>query len=164
MEKSDTKVPEGVIIELAGMPSEGKKISGELPSSLLDIADESFFKIGRVFYYNLTVQTVPGELIVMGRLGLDVEYVCSMCSERFEMRVEENAFSAVCEIKAGDESVDLTADVREAILLAFSAYPVCKPDCKGICVQCGKNLNEGSCGCKASETDDRWGKLDILKK
>ena len=32
---------------------------------------------------------------------------------------------------------------------------LCKPDCKGICKVCGKNLNEGDCGCDQFVPDPR---------
>ncbi len=62
---------------------------------------------------------------------------------------------------AGRDSVDLTEDIREAIILAFPGYPVCRPDCKGLCSRCGKNLNRGACGCAPPE-DNRWVALENL--
>lgn len=59
----------------------------------------------------------------------------------------------------GRECVDLTADIREAMILAFPAYPVCSPECKGLCATCGVNLNKAACRC-APPDDNRWGVLD----
>ena len=52
---------------------------------------------------------------------------------------------------------------REVLYLGSAIVfpPLCKPDCKGLCPQCGKNLNEGKCGCSARQVDPR---LEILKK
>ena len=44
--------------------------------------------------------------------------------------------------------LDLTALVREDLLLALPAKFLCREDCKGLCPICGKNLNDGSCSCK----------------
>ena len=38
--------------------------------------------------------------------------------------------------------------VREDIFLALPTKFLCREDCKGLCPQCGKNLNDGSCSCK----------------
>lgn len=38
-------------------------------------------------------------------------------------------------------------ELREAILLELPTLPVCKPDCKGLCPQCGVNLNLEQCNC-----------------
>ena len=36
---------------------------------------------------------------------------------------------------------------------------LCRPDCRGLCAQCGADLNEGSCGCEAEATDPRLSAL-----
>jgi uncharacterized metal-binding protein YceD (DUF177 family) len=59
------------------------------------------------------------------------------------------------------ESVDLTEDIRESMILAFPHYPVCNPECKGLCPQCGVNLNNAPCSCQPP-ADDRWAGLDGL--
>lgn len=51
--------------------------------------------------------------------------------------------------------IDVTAAVREELLLAAPRYVVCREDCKGLCAQCGKDLNAGPCGC-APATEARW--------
>lgn len=59
------------------------------------------------------------------------------------------------------DSVDLTDDMREAIILAFPRYPVCRPECRGLCGRCGKNLNIEACTCTPLD-DNRWTALDKL--
>jgi uncharacterized metal-binding protein YceD (DUF177 family) len=41
--------------------------------------------------------------------------------------------------------LDLDEQLREAALLARPMAPLCRPDCKGLCTQCGADLNEGPC-------------------
>ena len=47
------------------------------------------------------------------------------------------------------EHIDLVAPVFEQIHLGLPAYPHCSPECKGLCAQCGANLNNGACACAA---------------
>ncbi|MBQ9406142.1 MAG: DUF177 domain-containing protein, partial [Desulfovibrio sp.] len=66
------------------------------------------------------------------------------------------------------QPIDLTEEVREDILLSFPQSFHCSEDCKGICPTCGKNLNEGPCGCGKQADDDAkennpWSVLDNLK-
>lgn len=42
-------------------------------------------------------------------------------------------------------------DIQELILIELPDYPHCREDCKGLCVQCGKDLNIGSCSCNTRE-------------
>jgi uncharacterized protein len=43
--------------------------------------------------------------------------------------------------------IDLGPDIREAIIFDYPIKPLCSPGCKGLCLKCGKNLNEGKCSC-----------------
>ncbi len=59
--------------------------------------------------------------------------------------------------------IDLDPVVREQLLLALPAYPVCKDDCKGLCPVCGANLNDRECGCDRHVPDPRWAGLRNVK-
>ena len=54
-----------------------------------------------------------------------------------------------------DYQLDLYEVCFSEILLALPMKHLCNEDCKGICSQCGKNLNEGPCGCKTKSVDPR---------
>lgn len=44
-------------------------------------------------------------------------------------------------------------ELREAIMLELPTLPLCREDCKGLCAQCGADLNEGPCSCDTSDQD-----------
>lgn len=69
---------------------------------------------------------------------------CARCLERYEMDVRP--FFDV-ETPTTEEYLDVDDDIRQNLLLALPAKPLCSPSCKGLCVVCGKNLNKGACGC-----------------
>ena len=48
-------------------------------------------------------------------------------------------------------------------MLALPPNPLCRPDCKGLCPECGANLNEGMCACSRDEGDPRMAVLRGLK-
>ncbi|MGH7528802.1 MAG: YceD family protein [Gemmatimonadales bacterium] len=58
--------------------------------------------------------------------------------------------------------IDLGPAVREELLLSAPRYVVCGDECKGLCPQCGTDLNTGACGCVPS-VDPRWQPLRSLK-
>ncbi len=60
-----------------------------------------------------------------------------------------------------EDTLDLEPMVNEAVLLEEPLRALCRPDCAGICPTCGKDLNEGPCGCTDDEVDPR---LEPLKK
>lgn len=61
------------------------------------------------------------------------------------------------------EQLDLTGMARETLLLAMADAPLCRPDCPGLCPQCGADLTTAPCGCQAQRTDERWAILDQLR-
>lgn len=63
--------------------------------------------------------------------------------------------------------MDLDVDrlVYLEVLICWPLKVLCKEDCKGICSRCGKNLNEGPCGCKEEPKDPRMAAIsDIFSK
>jgi uncharacterized protein len=61
-----------------------------------------------------------------------------------------------------DDTIDLGPLARDAIVLELPMAPLCRDDCRGLCPQCGADLNEGECGCVAPR-DPRWANLDVLR-
>jgi uncharacterized protein len=60
------------------------------------------------------------------------------------------------------KELDLTQAVREQVLLSVPSSPLCDEACKGLCPKCGKDLNEGECGCDRTVLDPRWAALQDI--
>lgn len=50
----------------------------------------------------------------------------------------------------GDRA-DISGAIIAEVTLSLPMKPLCRPECKGICPVCGKNLNEGDCSCRPEE-------------
>jgi uncharacterized protein len=61
-------------------------------------------------------------------------------------------------------ALDVNLIVLEQIELAMPMKFVCREDCKGLCYKCGADLNEGTCLCKAEESDFRLSSLLEFQK
>ncbi len=61
-----------------------------------------------------------------------------------------------------DGYIDLGPIVRELTILGIPLHPLCRPDCQGLCPQCGQNLNKGQCDCQVNEIDPRMAILQQL--
>jgi uncharacterized protein len=62
-----------------------------------------------------------------------------------------------------DGELDLAGWARDALALALPAQLTCRPDCAGLCPQCGANLNLEPGHHHDPEPDHRWAKLSELK-
>ena len=60
------------------------------------------------------------------------------------------------------EKLDLTENIVETIILNLPMKPLCSKKCKGLCPECGINLNEDQCNCESEYVDPRFEKLKEL--
>jgi uncharacterized metal-binding protein YceD (DUF177 family) len=152
-----------LIIELSKLNTTEDAISGVVPVAILAIEDDRQVHLNDPLKFDLQTQKVSSELIVQGTLEVSCDVECSRCAEIYSTTVTVSSFLRAYEIPDGTDTVDLTADVREDILLALPSFPLCSDGCKGLCPQCGKNWNEGPCACKPSKNDGGpWAALNGL--
>jgi uncharacterized protein len=69
----------------------------------------------------------------------------------------------VLPLRSVRDRVDIGPAVRESLFLAAEPFPVCRPECRGLCPECGEDLNLVACGCVVRETDVRWRALEDLR-
>jgi len=60
-------------------------------------------------------------------------------------------------------TIDLEPVAREAVLLELPLAPLCTEACRGLCDQCGADLNEDPAHTHEAPADPRWSPLDALK-
>lgn len=141
----DTKL----VIDVTRLDPSGEELVGEV--DCVDL-DEPFVKPFGGIRYRLTAQVFGTELLVRGHLEQDFALVCSRCGKDFDDTVKVNDFTQSYELTEQTQEVDLTADVRESIILTLPTYPVCRESCPGIEQK------------EATPADDRWNVLDNLQK
>lgn len=61
---------------------------------------------------------------------------------------------------SADESVNLGELAWETLVTALPPSSLCSPQCRGLCAECGANLNDGGCDCKKASGDPRF---EVLK-
>jgi len=115
-------------------------------------------------------------ILVRGKIIASIKQICSRCLKPIDCQVkydfEEEALPEVPDIEdssaAGqydnltideDHTLDLNEAIRQYVLLAVPAKPLCRSDCAGICPTCGHDLNRGPCQCPSSVKDQRRSKL-----
>lgn len=115
-----------------------------------------------------------------GRLRATAVCECARCLARHEvvLEVEVNEECALTQIEAppsfaageeppipllDDDAVDLTELVRQVLVISVPPRSLCRPECRGLCPECGQDLNRGPCTCGAGATDPRWSGLQELR-
>ena len=120
-----------------------------------------------------SVRNTAGVLELTGEIRTTLHGICDHCAGPFTREISIPVHAVLvpeAELEqAEDEWVfgihdgcaDLTDIVTTAFVLGMDSQLLCSPDCKGICFRCGKNLNEGPCGCR-KEPDSRFAVLQQL--
>jgi uncharacterized protein len=123
------------------------------------------------------------DIRLVGSLSTDLEVRCARCLEPVGQKVadafdliyrpqgvdaiaeEQSISSAETEIGYYQGEGLLLEDVlKEQVLLSLPVKQVCREDCKGLCPQCGTNLNTASCDCVTEMPDPRWSALEDIRK
>ena len=151
-----------MIIEIDKIPEEGAYFKGFEPKEVFEIKSSAEFHPEGPLDYELYVQMVDDTLIVRGHLSTLVTGCCARCTQMFSTTVSDSAFLRDYFDLQGLEEVDVTDDLREAILLNLPRFPLCNESCKGLCSQCGKDLNTGRCTCLDGDESGAWDALNSL--
>lgn len=112
-----------------------------------------------------------GKALVEGQAGIRVAMNCDRCLKSVEEEMmlrfsrEVHAPDAVPEQAEEDGSDDQSFMdgyqmnvedlLNNEIIINWPSKVLCRPDCKGICIQCGKDLNTGACECDTFVPDPR---------
>ena len=128
----------------------------------------------------VATHTNPGAYLE-GDAKATISEQCSRCLKPIETPVESHfaeQYYSTIDVMSGDAKdapppdtkrigsdfkIDLTPLLREELILATPLAPLCKPDCKGLCLECGRDQNEDPHDHDAP-VDERWSKLQELKK
>jgi uncharacterized protein len=122
------------------------------------------------------------DIRLRGKLSADFELNCARCLDPVEQKVQRDfellyrplgTDAGRDELSVTDAEAEigyyqgdglLLEDVlREQVLLALPVKVTCREDCKGLCPQCGKNLNQEQCSCTNTLADPRWSALKEIR-
>lgn len=125
----------------------------------------------------------PGRYRVAGRLTGEIELSCGRCLEPFALPIAsdfdlryvprtENVGEGEREVEEDDlatafydaEQIDLMHLIMEQFQLSVPMKALCTEACKGLCANCGTNLNTGSCNCDVKWEDPRLAPLKAMKR
>ena len=149
-------------------------VSGEIAMSDTDF-------LGEMYHFEKPL-TITGNianngksLIFRAECAGEMRTVCARCTKDIDVEVNFD----VDEVLAQDDGtvsedsdvilfdghmIDIDDIVINNFLMNISGKYLCSEDCKGLCSNCGADLNEGDCGCNHDVIDPRWSALaDLIK-
>ena len=153
---------------------------------LVHLSDVGELKLQSPVAMRLRAYLVSGMVEVEGHLELTVQVTCGRCLipvtlpvySNFALTYTSEPLSVVddeteeeVELSAEEmnlipfegEEIDLTAQIQEQLLVALPIQTLCKEDCRGLCLQCGADLNRQPCSCEPKIFNSKFGALKNLK-
>ena len=106
-----------------------------------------------------------------GNLTCEVKLLCSRCLEEFNYPIDieiHEKFSSNEEVEDDEinffegDSIDIGNIIENNIVMTLPVKKLCRQECKGLCQNCGVNLNNSSCKCDELNVDPRLAKLKDL--
>ncbi len=144
--------------------------------------DEEFYEVGDMrlqtpagVQYSITLTNTGDAILLQGEVRTQAKTECARCLEEAEVEIcgeaqgyflleqkeevegyEEDEFDVISQ----DGKFDISDSILAALVDATPFVILCKVDCKGLCAQCGANLNEGTCSC--SDEPDPTNPFSVL--
>lgn len=117
------------------------------------------------------------QIVLNCDLSVKSEARCDRCNTQFEEKLSSHfqlsylftnkpEGSEELNIKfltPDEDKIDISNDVIEYAKLSIPLKRICKEDCKGLCPNCGTNLNEKQCDCRTDKNLDVWEPLKKIK-
>ncbi len=153
------------------LTNEDKVISEQIDAELtqISIGKEVFQAVHKSPFHFTFTNIGKGRARIDGNGEIVFAMTCDRClksvEEKLELMFSREVFAPDMIDETSDENDDqrfmdgyqLNVEdlLKNELVINWPMKVLCKPDCKGICRQCGKDLNTGTCGCDTFVPDPR---------
>lgn len=150
-------------------PAESSHFEGALELPVLKNGPD-LYSFAAPLTWQADVTNTGDAFLVTGTVEGSATTSCARCLENVEWRVMgeiEGYFLIGSDSEAPEDmdddefdvlpeshDIDMEPLIVAAVLLELPLVPLCDDECKGLCSQCGANLNEGACACEEKSQDD----------
>jgi uncharacterized protein len=169
-----------MLLDLTRIRQPETEVERQFAPSAFDGRD-NVFRIVSPVALRMTVHKDRDRFRLVGTVRGVLELSCSRCVDPYELPVNaafdvrylpdtENTGDQEREVDDDDltaafyhdDRIDLAQLIEEQMYLALPMKPLCRPDCRGLCPQCGANLNAEACDCEPHWEDPRLSALKAI--
>ena len=168
-------------LHLSQVPESGLEFNVELDAHEIDMTGTGAELAGNLQLHARVVKA-GDEMLLDGTLHGAFSLSCSRCLKEFVQPFEfavsatyvqttetqpgargENSLEDNARIAFFGDEIDLISGIREDLMLNIPLKPLCKENCRGLCFQCGADLNEEECRCTRETADPRLAGLRSIR-
>jgi uncharacterized protein len=159
-------------VKVSEIPEEGLSLSVKEDPAELDLRVDGV-RFPEPISVDVFLSKAAQAVTAAGRITVPVAFECVRCLREFPAALDipiSTQFVPPPSVPSGehpmppdeaedyyyrDDVIVLDDLVRQEVILAVPFNPQCRADCRGLCAQCGQDLDRGRCGC-APPPDPRW--------
>ena len=149
------------------------EVAGVVEPGQIELQEQKFYP--EQLAIQATVDRLDNIFRIKIRIQTQAKYVCDRCLAVFDRGFDE-LYEQLYQLGSGtldddDEveflpenatEIDISKAIHDAFILARPMQLLCRDDCKGLCPDCGADLNQKSCKCAEKKIDPRLVKLKSL--
>lgn len=163
-----------LLLDLSQMREARDRIDRTFDPSVVPAGENDTFLVQAPVRLAFEIFKDGAQFHLVGRLQSTLSLACGRCLEDIALPVDlpfdllylphtHNAGEGEVEVEDDDlttafyegEQIDLGQLVLEQFYLAVPMKPLCRESCRGLCPECGTNLNTGACSCVREWIDPR---------
>ena len=171
-----------LLLDLSRMRESRDRVDRTLEASALPAADAEEFRVEAPVRLAFDISKDGSQFRLVGHVASSLTLACGRCLDDIVLPVDlafdllylpqkDNAGEAEVEVEDddlttafyGNDEIDLGQLVLEQFYLAVPMKPLCRESCRGLCPECGTNLNTATCSCVREWTDPRLDGLRALR-
>ena len=170
-----------MLLDLSRLREARERIDRTFEASSFEAGPEDVFQVQTPVHLAFDIHKDGTQFHLVGGLQTTLRLSCGRCLEPFPFPVDvtfdllylphsENVGEGEAEVEDDDmttayyrdEQIDLGQLLREQFYLVLPMKPLCRESCRGLCPECGTNLNTGTCSCVREWKDPRFDGLRSL--
>jgi len=178
-------------IRIDNINEKGKKLEFEKTYDFFPVISEMVekneLKIFSPIIINLLIKPQLDMFKLSGWLKTRAQFICNRCLKNFELDLNHDfelmystKIPETKEFSNEENEIEINADevglvifsgsrinfkdsIEEQIILSLPSWPICNELCKGLCSQCGADLNIEKCSCKKTNFENKFDALKNIK-
>lgn len=176
-------------LQVSEIKERGTDLQIEEPAShfpvLADLEQGSQWTFLSPIVVALHVHKISGMVELEGRIATEVEIPCKRCLAPTQRKINASFHQTYVnelprvsgddgeelELSAAemglelftDGCIDITEEIQQQVLLLLPDHPLCVEQCKGLCLECGVNLNHMECNCVNAKVSINFAMLKDFK-
>jgi uncharacterized protein len=123
---------------------EGITLQESFPADVIGMEQIDVLRFLAPFETKAKVLKAENEIIATVTAASRYATFCSRCLEEMELDWSVR-FTLTFDAKEYAEFIEIDEEIRQELILNLPARVLCRDDCKGLCVDCGTNLNKQAC-------------------